>query len=152
MVVDEPNALVPYYSLGNFIEAPALSEGIEEFGLRVAQASSVDDIGAFGTYILNAPTLNLALQRITKKVKAHSSSSHFSLEQKADGVWFCRAGVKGMPNGELHDKLYSLLLMVDVVRQAAGPEWWPTKIALQAAVEVPEGLQQEGSRFSKFSS
>jgi AraC-like DNA-binding protein len=41
--------------------------------------------------------------------------------------------------------------MVDVVRQAAGPEWWPTKITLQAAAEVPEGLQQEGTTYTVFS-
>jgi hypothetical protein len=150
-VVDEPDALISYHSLGHFMEAAALSEGIDDFGLRVAQASSVYDIGAFGAFVVNAPTLYVALERFIKMIKAYSSGADFCLKHQQDVVWFCRKGVDRVPDGRLHSEHYTLIYMVNVVLQAAGSQWWPDKIMMQARTKVPRAMQQEAATDTIFS-
>ena len=149
--VDEPDTLISYYSLFKFIEAAALSEGIQDFGLRVAQESRIDDIGAFGKLLVSSPTLYKALERTSKMIAAHSSESRFWLTELEDDVWFCRKGFNRMPLGQVYDEHYTLMFMVNMVRLAAGPGWWPRKIMLQARTEIPESMKHEASTDTVFS-
>ena len=141
--VDEPDSLVSYYSLGKFLEIAASSEGIQDFGLCVAQESSIDDIGAFGEYLVSSPTLYIALERLSKMVTAHSSGSCIWINEQDDDIWLSRKGFKRMTSGQVHDEHYTLMVMVCIVRLAAGPRWWPSQVKLQACTKVPEGMKNE---------
>lgn len=101
-------------------------------GLHAGERIQINDLGPLGRQLQNSLTLFQCLNRYNKTVSRYSSHASFWLEQQGDAYWFCRQGIDLISAGRDYVEQFTLQLMIRIVRLAAGPEWSPTALRIQA--------------------
>lgn len=137
---EAPDLFVPSRSLYGWIGATARTEGIEDFGVHVGRSSRVEDIGALGRSIQMQAGLRGVLTALVGQVNQHSSHATFGWREEGQDVWLWRRPTPGSEVGELghsHIEGYLLLLLTNIVRLAAGPEWAPEVARVQMEAVSP---------------
>ena len=124
--------LLPFEYACRFVAAVEGVDGMEQLGLKVGEKTSVMDLGDFGQHLANADSLEELLERLVKAVPMTNSaarawigegtsSESVSLNLQHDDCP-ARASLDG----------FALLVLIDAVRLAAGNEWSPSHIAIDA--------------------
>lgn len=129
---ERPDALVPEAQLWSLLEEVRLAAGVRDFGLRAGRAGQLTDIGPFGLRLVESVTLLDALHAMTKEVGDHSSHACFRLLRRGSYAWFCRDGIQEISVGRDEAEQYTVTLMIQIVRLAAGAAWRPQWVRLQA--------------------
>jgi AraC-like DNA-binding protein len=135
-----PDRLIAELPIWKLVEVAGRTQGIEDFGLRVGLGTDVVEIGAFGRAVSTAATLRDSLDVFLREVNSHSSTSAFGLRLSSSFGWFVRMGLADVPSAPIEQ--YALGLMVQILRLAAGPQWAPDRIWLQAE-RLPGQLANE---------
>ncbi len=130
-VFGDPEAIISAHQAWGFIGAAAEKEGIDDLGL-VAGDMSIEDYGAFSSRLLQVPNLNQALEAFCQLAVHEYSRADFYLSRLEKGTWFCRGPIDGNVTEKKHVELLVLTMMIATVRLAAGPEWHPSLVFLQA--------------------
>jgi AraC-like DNA-binding protein len=129
--LDDPETLIPRYQAFRFLEKAAREEGVENLGLLVGQQTSVRKLGTFGRLICQSLTLYDAFRTCIQIAPATNSGEVYWLVEQGERAWFCQQYLNTF-NTEYHYAAhYSLMLMVDLIRMAAGQGWQPAVICLQ---------------------
>jgi AraC-like DNA-binding protein len=126
-----PHALVPLHTILRFFETAAIREDLPDLGLRLASRSGLAGVGAFGTAIAQAPTLNAALDVARYGVTGHNSGAQYWTILEGENVRLCRRFRSSDQNFRQAD-LLTIALMVGLVHGVAGPDWYPERIELQS--------------------
>lgn len=130
--LDDAEALFALPSAIAFLEGSARAEGIENLGYLLGQeASSVEGLGTFGHLILQSLTLHDAIETARRMMPSYSSGQRVALAAHGDQMWLCVGFVDGLEPHPQTD-VYTLMLMIDLVRAAAGPAWQPSEVHLTA--------------------
>jgi len=82
---EERSGYIPEYSLATFVHDPARPSGQQNIGPLSSPFLTVEDYGAWGQYVLSAPTLGNALRRASVVMPFHSS---------IDRAWLEAAGIR----------------------------------------------------------
>lgn len=127
-----PHGLVPLHAILRFFETAALGEALPDLGLRLASRSGLAGVGAFGTAIAQAPTLNAALDVARYGVTGHNSGAQYWTVLEGEDVRLCRR-FRSTDQSFRQADLLTIALMVGLVRGVAGPGWCPTRIELQSS-------------------
>lgn len=127
-----PDELVPLHGILRFFETAALGEALPDLGLRLASRSGLAGVGAFGTAIAQAPTLNAALDVARFGVSGHNSGAQYWTILEGENARLCRR-FRSAGQGFRQADLFTIALMVALVRGVAGPDWSPGRIELQSA-------------------
>jgi AraC-like DNA-binding protein len=120
-----------------FIEHAARVEGVSHLGILAAQESAFASNSGFFLRISRARTLSEAFATIEALVRAHNSGAQYWIKQQGDRVRICRRMTPDAIPSPQSD-LFTVMMMVGLVRQAAGPEWRPKEVSLQSI--CPDGL------------
>lgn len=134
-----PELLLPFKQVTEFYEEAAHKEGCEHFGLLVGQRTQVGDLGAYGRILCQSLTLHDAIHTGIHLVATYTSGERFWLEEHGDQIWFCRNFVDGCSRGLHHADHFSVMLMINLIRMAAGSEWRPTEVYLET--QAVSGLE-----------
>jgi AraC-like DNA-binding protein len=134
----EPEALLPLHLVLRFTEDAAEAQGAPDLGLCVARRSGIESTGRFGRAIRDARTLRTAIQTARDMAPAHSNGERYWLRDEGASVRFCRR-LRRIDGAFRQIDLFSVALMVDLVRLVAGPRWCPRHIELQSPGE--QGLR-----------
>ncbi len=106
------------------------NEGLHHEGLRVAEKTQIRTWGGFGRLVASEPTLLQAIQTAQKLMPAVHSARTLTLSY--DGQ---QARLSSKRNGASAsspwEDYFFLLLMIDLVKMAAGPGWRPEEVALE---------------------
>lgn len=123
-----PEALIPLEHCARFVEHSACRYGLEDLGLRAGSAASIGDFGLFGDVLKRALTLNDLINRFIQWVPLADSGAKARAEtdRKANAVRFWIDHEVGVSRALVNE--YGLMILIDAVRLALGPDWRPTVV------------------------
>ncbi len=130
--LQEPERLVPLQSVIRFAEDAAASLASAELGLRVAEREGIESVGGFGAAIRSAPTLQRAIETARDLVCMHDSGARYWLVLEGDSAKLCRR-IRDQGDDFRQADLFTIGLLVKLVRSVAGPDWQPSRATLQSA-------------------
>ena len=108
--------------------------GCNTIGLDAGESLAVRDLGSLGRQLEQCVSLFQCLTRYIETVNQYSSHASFWLKKTANGGgWFCRQGIDLIDIGRDYVEQFTLQLMIKLVRMAAGSDWIPSHIHVQAA-------------------
>ena len=130
--VDE-HTMIPVVHFMKALEAGARATGEETFAMMVAEDVGVEDFGDYGKAILSGMTVHEALNNMCLFVTSQAPTIEFWLSRRDNGVLICRKQLVAHPDlvkALTHVERYAMLLMLNIIRAGAGPEWTPTWVSL----------------------
>ena len=108
--------------------------GCSTIGLDAGASLAVRDLGSLGLQLEQCVSLFQCLTRYIETVNQYSSHASFWLKKTANGgCWFCRQGIDLIDVGRDYVEQFTLQVMIKLVRMAAGSDWIPSKIHVQAS-------------------
>lgn len=131
-VLGRPGALFPLHQGLRFVDAAVRKEGINDLGLIVGQRTRIGDLAPLGRLLSPAMSLSEAIALLVSVIGLFNSALELSLLCCVDKAFFSH---KLALSSEPHASLFILMLMIDVVRLAAGPRWRPEAVHVPAAQE-----------------
>ena len=115
-----------------FINRICETEGIEDIGLLVGQLTSLQMMGEFGQWMLNADTIQNYLIRGCAHINHVSSVDYYWLVEEPGHMRFC-ASVAGLDEPDrIQDQLYLLLITINTIGEILGRTWQPSEIVIPA--------------------
>lgn len=84
--LDEPDLMVPAHAVGRLLELAAARGREPAFGLRMAEARRLSNLGPLGLLVRDAPTLRHALETLVTHVHAHNEALSVRVEQVSNLV------------------------------------------------------------------
>ena len=82
----DPELMVPIDAVRRLLEASAERSGVESFGLLMAEARSLGNLGPFGLLIREQPTLRLALETFVREGRRLNDALFLTMEESSDVV------------------------------------------------------------------
>lgn len=129
-----PESLLPFKQVTEFYAAAARKTGCEQFGLLVGQRTSIAHLGAYGRLLSQSLTLHDAINKGIHMVPTYTSGERFWLEEHGDQIWICRRFVDTLDRNMQHADHFSVMVIINLIRMAAGPQWRPNQIFLQTSL------------------
>ena len=129
--LDRDDAFVPLREALMVEEEISKATGDTLLGLHLAERSGLGALGHHGRYISAAPTLGEAINRAISHVSDHIIGARLRMMRAGPNVLWCYELTPSVTVGRRHSNLFSLVLMRDVIRLAAGKAWMPDEILLE---------------------
>ena len=79
--LDEPDLMIPVLAVGRLLELAAARGREPAFGLRMAEARRLSNLGPLGLLVRDAPTLRHALETLVTHIRAHNEALSVRIEQ-----------------------------------------------------------------------
>lgn len=79
--LDEPDLMIPALVVGHLLELAAARGNEPAFGLRMAEARRLSNLGPLGLLVRDAPTLRHALETLVTHIHAHNEALSVRVEQ-----------------------------------------------------------------------
>lgn len=136
-----PDCLVPLHWACDFIDGLGRLEGIDEIGFEVGSRSSITDLGSFGGILAQSLTLKDLVERMLIWVPHFDSGAKIWIEPgSANG--FLRLCVEhDAEAGRSAADAFGLLILIDAVRMALGPDWKPEHFWIDPAAGNPRAYE-----------
>lgn len=139
-----PESLVPMSACTSFLSKAKQMEGLPNYGLLVGQQTQVAQLGGFGRLVQSSLTVYEALENIQNHLASHGSAATTWFERKDKLVWFCHRYFFDFGEGGHQSSLFTLMLLLNLIRLATGPRWRPV------AIQIQMPYSKEVSAFSEF--
>jgi len=125
---------VPVQSTWAFANDASDSQGIWDFGFRVAERVTIARASRWGPRVSTALTLRHAIETMKNWIGFDVPNIRVGLEQRGDRYWFWRDHYPDLRHyrGSWVGEQHMLGLMVELVRMAEGPVWLPSRLQVQA--------------------
>ena len=134
--LEQPESLVPLHLAYSFLERAANAEGINDFGLLVAQQTSAYDIGIFGELLREALTVHEYLQTGFQVIGSLTSGERFWLTSEGDQMRIHHYLPGNEAPGFRHADLYTIAITLRMLRSFTDNQWSPEKVCLHASSEM----------------
>lgn len=129
--LNTPELLLPFKQVTDFYAEAARREGGEQLGLLVGQRTQVTSLGAYGRLLNQSLTLHDAIQTGIHMSATYTSGERFWLEEQGEKVWLCRDFVDGLNGGLRFAEHFSIMVIINLIRMAAGSQWRPQEVHLE---------------------
>lgn len=130
-ILDDPNALIPMASTAKLIEKMAELDHSHTLGAKLGQVSQLSEIGGFGKLIETCSSVLDAINTAVSYLHIHGSAAKIWLEQRRGQSWVCHQYLAEFGEGGHQASLFVIMLSLNLIRQATGPNWKPLTIYLQ---------------------
>lgn len=127
-LMHSPETFVPLRRAAVFVNEMARREGIDLLGLQVGAGTSLRDLGTFGYLLSKSLTMRDLLQRIVRHVPQVDTGAKAWIEQVPahDAVRLCVRHHVDLGRRIIDG--YALMVLLNAVRHAAGPDWRPAHV------------------------
>lgn len=129
-IVERPEDLLSLHQALTFVDRAAAGERVERLGFLTGERTEIAQLGAMGRIIQRSMTLWCALTTVAETINLYSSGDRIWLVQDNNAVLFCHAFVFPNAPGARHGNLYTIMLMIKLIRLAMGKSWWPREIRM----------------------
>ena len=130
--VDEASELpCPSLLLYGVIDKLAHDEGIRDVGVTVGERTRIGSWGSFGRLVAGAPTLLHAIRTARRLMPAVHTARKLNLSCNGQQARLSSKRSDPWTAGAPWEDHFILLMMIDLVKLAAGPGWRPAGVALQ---------------------
>ena len=127
--LEDPEGLIPLNKVSGFVDRVVRRDGIEDLSLRVGAATPITSLGLFGKTLKQSLTLKDIVEKLRRYVPLlDSGASVWTEENSAETFRLCIRHAVG--EGRAQADAFGMMLMIDAVRLACGPEWRPRRVAL----------------------
>jgi AraC-like DNA-binding protein len=134
--IGDPERLIPTSVLARLLAHAARAERLETLGILAGQAAGIETLGTYGRLIRRSRTLGDALDTSIRDHPTFSSNGRMWLVRRGDDVALCHAFTARYDREWEQTSHYVLMLMLSIVRLAAGPTWRPPEVSFQTG-EAP---------------
>jgi AraC-like DNA-binding protein len=145
-LLSDPESLLPLAHLLTFLTRNARAEGVEDLGLRAAAQSHISGLGLFGQILMQSASLAIALDKASRLIPLYSSGQHIWISTWHGQARICHNLPKIAGEGRRYANQFTMLMIIDLMRQAAGPKWQPAEIHLERGVDDPRPYENLGVR------
>jgi AraC-like DNA-binding protein len=128
--LSRPRTLFPLHLGLRFVEAAARREGIKDLGLIVGRRTRIGELAPLGRLLSPEMTLGQAIALLVSVIGLFNSALELTLLCCMEKALFSH---RLALVSEADPNLFILMLMIDVVRLAAGPRWRPDAVHVPAA-------------------
>lgn len=135
--LEDPEALISMPSSIAFLDQVSRSEGLLTLGLLVGERTRIEQLGVFGMQVRSSLTLFEALHKAQQLITEMNSAVRIWTEQQGDLAWVFHKNLSPPSLGSQQVDQDDLMLIVNLIRLAAGPAWKPEEIRLQ----MPRGRE-----------
>jgi AraC-like DNA-binding protein len=122
----DPEALIPAYAGSRFIDESARNEGLETLGTLAGEGAQLEDLGNFGSQLLQCPTVYDMIATARRIVPSYHSGETFWLAEDGAERMFCHRFTLQLDHWFEQTEQYALLTAVAFFRAVGGPRWHPT--------------------------
>ena len=126
--LDEPDLVVPMDSVRAVLEASAERSGVEAFGLLMAEARRLSNLGPLGLLIREQPTLRLAVEAFVSYGRRMNESLLLTIEEAGDVVVLREELVMGHTSAVRQSTELAIGVAFRMLRQFLGAEWRPRRV------------------------
>ena len=124
----EPELRIPVDSVRRLLEASADRSGVEAFGLRMAQARLLSDMGPLGLLMREQPTLRHALEACANYANRLNAALYFTIEESPDVVVVREDLILGRPGPLRQSAELAMGVVFRVLQTFMGPQWRPLRV------------------------
>lgn len=124
----EPELRIPVDSVRRLLEASAERSRVEGFGLRMAQARRLSDMGPLGLLMREQPTLRLALEVCVEYAHRLNEALLLSLEESPHAVVLREDLVMGRPGPLRQSTELAIGVVFRVLQLFMGQNWRPLRV------------------------
>jgi AraC-like DNA-binding protein len=127
---DDPERYIPWSSLMRYLDAIARETGAADIGLELLPYLTVASWGTWGGYVCSAPTLDVALKRMSQAMHLHGNGDQLKITIVGDEVML---DLIQQPSGEA---LYPNVafcaagLLLGTICSYLGQDWRPNHLQL----------------------
>ncbi len=132
-VLREPDLMVPADRVGRLLEASAAKSGVEPFGLRMAQARQLSNLGPVGMVIRDQPTLRDSISVLIRYHSALNGALAMVLEEQGELVIVREELYVGRAQPVRQSIELAVGVLFVLMRQLLGPQWQARRVCFTHA-------------------
>ena len=136
-LLEHPAAVLSLEKAYRFGELACTTQGTEHLGLLVALESSIGDLGVYGQMLEESLTVHDYLRKGISLYNMLITGQHLWISEHGEELRFNIASI-GRPRLSTYlSQTETLVVTLGVLREAAGPEWFPGEIHLAYKTREP---------------
>jgi AraC-like DNA-binding protein len=129
----EPEVRVPIDRVRRLLERSAERSGLESFGLLMAEARRISDLGPLGLLVREQPTLRLALEACTRYANRLNEALHLTLEEYTDIVVLREELLFGRLGPARQSTELAVGVVFRILGYFLGSDWRPRRVCFAHA-------------------
>jgi AraC-like DNA-binding protein len=126
--LEEPELKVPMDAVRQLLEASAERSHLEGFGLLMAEARQLSDLGALGLLIREQPTLRLAIEAFVRHGRRLNDALFLTVEESGDVIILREELIVGHPGSVRQSTELAIGVAYRMLRAFLGPRWKPRRV------------------------
>ena len=145
MLESQPDAYVPVLSVLRFLQRIEHQEGIDDIAFLASRQGNIDHLSKdFITLSESLPTLYARLQLFCRLAPLENTNCRGSLIREGDDIRICNTLV-GHPglDGLRYIEWIQIMVLIEIIRKTAGPNWRPTEITFQSRFNPCESVLEQ---------
>jgi AraC-like DNA-binding protein len=124
----EPELLIPIDAVRGLLEASAERSGVEGFGLLMAEARRLSNLGPLGLLIREQPTMRLALEALVRYSNRLNEALFLTIEESQEVVVLREELIVGGSGSVRQSTELAIGVAFRMLRTFLGPEWRPRRV------------------------
>lgn len=128
---ENPHQAIPLKAGMDFLERTANREGLPLFGLQVIDSQPLTRIRSLPLGNQNCANLYQLLRWFVRQARLQSTVADYRLVEDGNLIWLLHCG-RTSRNSPLQTDLFTISIMIQLVRMVMGPVWLPSIIHLSA--------------------
>lgn len=125
-----PETPVSWMAASRLLEAAARDQGMDDLGIRLGAANDVHQLGAFGSFITEPPTLRSGLEALCRLMPAYSSIERAWLSPRGEQVDLNHYIPHRDAAASEQFTTATLAMYLNYISMTTGPDWYPTVVGL----------------------
>lgn len=126
--LQDPELKVPLDSVRRLLEAAAERSGVEAFGLLMAEARQLSNMGPVGLLVREQPTVRLALEALARYGRQLNEALFVTIEDSGDVVVIREELIVGARGPIRQSTELAIGVVFRVLRRFLGPGWKPLRV------------------------
>ena len=137
-VLDQPELKLSADAVRQLLEASAERSGVETFGLMMAEARRLSDLGPLGLLIREQPTLRLAVEAFVSHGRRLNDALFLTIEESGDVLVLREELIVGRSGPVRQSTELAIGVAFRMLRSFLGTQWRPRRVCF--AHEAPRDL------------
>ena len=126
--LQDPELKVPMDPVRQLLEASAERSHVEGFGLLMAEARQLSDLGALGLLIREQPTLRLAIEAFVRHGRRLNDALLLTVEESGDVIVLREELIVGRSGSVRQSTELAIGVAYRMLRSFLGPNWRPRRV------------------------
>jgi AraC-like DNA-binding protein len=126
--LEEPELKVPVDAVRQLLEASAERSHVEGFGLMMAEARQLSDLGPLGLLVREQPTLRLAIEAYVRHGRRLNESLFLTFEESGEVIILRQELIVGRSGSVRQSTELAIGIAFRMLRSFLGPNWRPLRV------------------------